>query len=331
MEFIIEQFNLDMRKLDLYIENAENEYLFACEEASLYDDSDVIVNEAEESFGSKVKNFFSSLIQKIRETVAKIIEKLKELFTRKKAEEVAKTIQSNPELANQKIQIPDVKKIEDACGKRKLLLKSLVKKAEAGKLTEDDLEKAVEKYDKYTKIAKGVGLVTVAAGSVVGLIFLKNHVSKNKENVGDSTADIENLSRSELRQRRFADILKGKNAKDTYGVREQHVAKYVNGMKDITPDLQSHRELSKLIALDATDTAALDAKIASYTLDELVKLDKTIGQRNDKLIARTSGNKLSSKRRKDVDANVAIANDIGGRVAEVMSRKIKDEQNESNK
>ena len=193
MEYIIEQFDIDMRKLDLYVENAENEYLFACEEASLYGDDEELLMEAGESFGSKLKNFFTSLIQKIRETIAKIIEKLKELFTRKKAEEVAKTIQSNPELAKQKVQIPDVKKIEDACGKRKLLVKSLIKKAKAGKLTEDELDGAIEKYDKYTKIAKGAGVVVVTAGAAVGLILFSKRSSKINSDADDSEKDIKIL------------------------------------------------------------------------------------------------------------------------------------------
>ena len=205
MEYIIEQFNLDMRKLDLYVENAENEYLFACEEASLYGDDEDLLMEAGESFGSKLKNFFTTLIEKIRTTIAKIIEKLKDLFTKKKAEEVVKTIQSNPELAKEKVKIPDVKKIEDACGKRRLLLKSLVKKAQAGKLTEDELEKAIEKYDKLTKIAKTAGIITVAAGSVVGLILLKNHVYKNKNKSEDGITDIEILSKGKLSEKKLND------------------------------------------------------------------------------------------------------------------------------
>ena len=303
MEYIIEQFNIDMRKLDLYIENAENEYMFACEEASLYGDDGDLLMEAGENFGAKLKNFFTSLIQKIKETITKIIEKLKELFTKKKADDIAKTIKSNPELAKKKVKIPDVKRIEDACGKRKLLVKSLVKKAQAGKLTEDELDNAVEKYDKLTKIIKGAGAVVVTAGAAVGLIAFSKHVSNSKSSVNEAEKDIKSLETAAEQEVKLAEKeakpLVSKKAMGDFrkklGERADKIAqlreyqsikgetkranaytwasnKLIEDGVDLKNKSGIHRKLARLISAEVIDQTQVDAEISKYTLEELYKI-----------------------------------------------------------
>ena len=300
MEYIIEQFNLDMRKLDLYVENAENEYLFACEEASLYgDDEGILITEAEKNLGTKIGNFFTNLIQKIHDTITKIIEKVREFFTKKKAEEVTKTIQSNPELAKEKVKIPDVKKIEDACGKRKLLVKSLIKKAKAGKLTEDELDSAIEKYDKYTKIAKGAGVVVVTAGAAVGLVAFTKYVNTRKKQRDDAKKNIQELNDLQERLRKKRQAIDDRASQVTFADYDKHYSydfkkvrqdainklsresnsaddRYKYSMmhlgSDPGDDLSAHRKLARLIALEATDSAQVEAYISEASLEELVRL-----------------------------------------------------------
>ena len=95
---------------------------------------------------------------------------------------------------------------------------------------------------------------------------------------------------------------------------------------DLEPDLKSHRKLAKMIALDTTDTAQLDAMIANCTLDELVKLSNTSEARSD-VMRKRMRNSAENSRRKDVAfADIDINYDVKDRIYDSIRERINNKQ-----
>ena len=197
MEYIIEQFNIDMRKANLYMSSAITKYEIECVESMLYESADDfgedIFTEATEGLLQRIKQFFANLLQKIKEFFQKLVEKMREFFQRKQVDKLEKTVKANPKVANAKIKVIDIKYIEETYGKRRFLCKALEKKLKNGTLTQDDIDDAVEKYDKLGKTAKVVGITVGAALAIVtGGVILKK-MNNLKNNVTDDNKNLENV------------------------------------------------------------------------------------------------------------------------------------------
>ena len=200
MDYIIEQFDIDMRKSNLYMKSAISEYVLECDEVALMEsrDSDVLITEASETLLQRVKQFFVNLIQKIKEFFQKIVERLRSIFGTKNAEKISTVVKSNPKLSSKKVAITDIKSIEDTYGKRKLLCKALEKKLKSGKLSQDDIDATVDKYDKLGKGVKVVSVALLAALTLVtgGLIIKK--MNKCKDDTTEDTKSIANTTTETL-------------------------------------------------------------------------------------------------------------------------------------
>ena len=143
MEYTLERFELDMRKVDLYVENAVAAFNITADEASLYSESteyDLIMTEASDGLGAKIKAAFTKIIESIKKFFAGLIEKIRSIFTKSDETKIKKAVAANPQIGKQKVDIDDIKSIEKWCGKRKILCAKLVKKAKAGTLTQDEFD-----------------------------------------------------------------------------------------------------------------------------------------------------------------------------------------------
>ena len=173
MEYTLERFELDMRKVDLYVENAVAAFNITADEASLYSESteyDLIMTEASDGLGAKIKAAFDKIIESIKKFFTNLIEKIKSIFTKDAETKVKKVIASNPELGKQSIEIVDIKSIQQYCGKRKILCANLVKKFNAGTLTQDEFDKTVQQMDDLKNKAKTVGKIAVPVIAALALI-----------------------------------------------------------------------------------------------------------------------------------------------------------------
>lgn len=173
MEYTLERFELDMRKVDLYVENAVAAFNITADEASLYSESteyDLIMTEASDGLGAKIKAAFSKIIQAIKKFFSGIIEKVKSVFTKGDETKVKQIIASSPEVGKQKIEVDDIKAIENFCGKRKVLCAKLVKKAKAGTLTQDEFDKTVQQMDALEEKVKSVGKIAIPVTAALALV-----------------------------------------------------------------------------------------------------------------------------------------------------------------
>ena len=173
MEYITEQFNLNMRKAIFYSKNAHMQYEFVVEEASLESPevANHIINEAAGVLVERVKEVFNKIIEAIKRFFNSLIEKVKSFFNGNKEEKIKKAVQNNPALAKEKVEVPDIKEIEAVCGKRAMLRKKMIAEYKAGKLTRDRFNELVEQNEKLGKRLKTVGVVTLAIGVVIGGAF----------------------------------------------------------------------------------------------------------------------------------------------------------------
>lgn len=205
MEFITEQFNIDMRKVDLYSKNAYMEYEFACEEAFLEspDDVEYIITEAGENLLEKIGNAFKKIIETIRKFFTNLIEKVKSVFTTDKEEKIKRALQDNPELAKVKVEVPNLKEIEDVCGKRAILRKKMITEYNRGTLTRDKFNQMLEQSEKLGKRLKTVGVVTATIGTIAAVGFGASKIIdkiKNKQNqVENDVTGLQNESIKRMR------------------------------------------------------------------------------------------------------------------------------------
>ena len=128
---------------------------FAFESAETYDDVMVI----QESLGSAVQSVF----QRIADAFQKIIQALKDLFTKDKSDELAKQLKENPNAAKQKVKAADQKKLNK-------LYDDAVKKVQNG----EDPEKVQSWFKKNAKAIAVTAAVSVSAAALL-LVQNKNH------------------------------------------------------------------------------------------------------------------------------------------------------------
>ena len=128
---------------------------FAFESAQTYDDVMVI----QESLGSAVQSVF----QRIADAFQKIIQALKDLFTKDKSDELAKQLKENPNAAKQKVKAADQKKLNK-------LYDDAVKKVQNG----EDPEKVQSWFKKNAKAIAVTAAVSVSAAALL-LVQNKNH------------------------------------------------------------------------------------------------------------------------------------------------------------
>ena len=197
MEYTLERFELDMRKVDLYVENAIAAFNITADEASLYSESteyDLIMTEASDGLGAKIKAAFTKIIESIKKFFAGLVEKIKSIFTKSEETKVKKAVAANPQVGKEKVAIDDIKSIEKWCGKRKILCAKLVKKAKAGNLTQDEFDKTVEQMDAMEAKIKSIGKiavpVTVALAAFGGGAFVMAQIKKHREEGTTGVSDL---------------------------------------------------------------------------------------------------------------------------------------------
>lgn len=202
MEFIVEQFNIDMRKVNLYSKNIYMEYEFSIEETLLEnpDNIEIVISEAGGNFIEKIKVAFRKIIEAIKRFFSNLIEKVKTFFDNKKEDRLKKLVNSNPDLAKRKILAPNIKEIEKVCNNRFLLRKKMIAEYKAGKLTRRRFNELIEQHEKFGKRAKTVGIITVTIGAVIaigfGLTKLIPSLKQTESNTIDDSISIEKYAKS---------------------------------------------------------------------------------------------------------------------------------------
>lgn len=174
MEYTLEHLNLDLRKASLYAENAIAAFNITIDETAVCEsaaESDIIITEAEEGLGIKVKMAIKKIVDSIKKFFTSLIEKIKGIFNKKNEDSVKKAISGNPAVGKVKIDVTNIKEIESYCGKRYLLRAKLVKKCKAGTLTQDEFDKIVADHDALGDKMKKVGIISVSVAAAAGLIF----------------------------------------------------------------------------------------------------------------------------------------------------------------
>ena len=147
---------------------------FAFESAETYDDVMVI----QESLGSAVQSVF----QRIADAFQKIIQALKDLFTKDKSDELAKQLKENPNAAKQKVKAADQKKLNK-------LYDDAVKKVQNG----EDPEKVQSWFKKNAKAIAVTAAVSVSAAALL-LVQNKNHkeaLAKVESRAKEAEEDLE--------------------------------------------------------------------------------------------------------------------------------------------
>lgn len=199
MEYTLERFELDMRKVDLYVENAVAAFNITADEASLYSESteyDLIMTEASDGLGAKIKAAFTKILESLKKFFSGLIEKVKSIFTKNDEAKVKKIVASNPELGKQKIAVDDIKSIEKWCGKRKVLCAKLVKKAKAGTLTQDEFDKTVQQMDAMEAKIKSIGKIAIPVIAALAVLGTGGAIiARLKKEHGDGAGGVNEVSK----------------------------------------------------------------------------------------------------------------------------------------
>lgn len=203
MDYTLERFNLDMRKVNLFAETAYSEYAFTVEETFM-DESvndyevEAVITEAADGLLNKIKAAFAKIIESIKKFFANLIEKVKNFFAGLQEGKLKGILSKNPAIAKKKVQVPDVKEIEEVCGKRAILRKKMLAEYKKGTLTRDKFEQMKEQSDKLGKRLKTVGAVTLAIGAVVGSAFgATKLIQKLKKSEASAAENVEELKKAE--------------------------------------------------------------------------------------------------------------------------------------
>ena len=206
MEYIIEQFDIDMRKASLYSKNAYAQYEFAIEEAFLesgdLNDPEYIITEAAGNLIEKIKAVFKKIIEAIKKFFQGLFEKIKSIFTSDKEAAIKEAIEKNPQIKNEKVQVPDIKEINEVCGKRFILRKKMIAECNKGTLTRDKFNQMIEHHEALGKKMKTVAIVTVTVAALAGgIIAISKTIGNNSKHVEDeSISDLNGLQNTAVKQ-----------------------------------------------------------------------------------------------------------------------------------
>ena len=206
MEYIIEQFDIDMRKASLYSKNAYAQYEFAIEEAFLESgdlyDTEYIITEAAGSLIEKIKAVFKKIIEAIKKFFQGLFEKIKSIFTSDKETAIKEAIEKNPQIKNEKVQVPDIKEINEVCGKRFILRKKMIAEGNKGTLTRDKFNQMIEHHEALGKKMKTVAIITVTVAALAGGIFAisKTIGNRSKHVEDESISDLNGLQNTAVKQ-----------------------------------------------------------------------------------------------------------------------------------
>lgn len=189
-EYTLEHLNLDLRKANLFVENAIAAFNITVDETALCesaDESELILTEAGDGLGLKIRMAIQKIIESVKKFFNNLIAKIKSIFTKSNEDSVKRALKENPDVGKIKIDIENPKEIEALCGKRFILRAKVMKKYKAGTLTEEEFEKMVEEHDALGKKMGVVGIITVSVLAAAGLVFGGMHILKKTKNEGDST------------------------------------------------------------------------------------------------------------------------------------------------
>lgn len=329
MDYTLERFNLDMRKVNLFAETAYSEYAFTVEETFM-DESvndyevEAVIAEAAGGLLSKIKAAFAKIIESIKKFFTNLIEKVKNFFAGNKEEKLKKMVSDNPALAKQKVQVPNIKEIEEVCGKRAILRKKMIAEYEKGTLTRDKFDKMLEDSEKLGKRLKTVGVITVAIGAIVGGAFgfskLNAHLKDKKQEACDDVNGIAYMrGKTGFRMDPSQSTL-------TYPTRPSDIPR-----RDVAPDAQlalpvNGVELaSKITSMAAEDERTrLQAQLQSVTAcrDEALKVLRHMNNETTKHLEVINNFNAAEDRFRD-DQHQAYQNKLRNGVSEKQAKREK--------
>lgn len=186
MQLLLKKSNLDMHKLQAFVECAVYEYALACEQAEykvmLESGNEAELRayyeEANDGFLAKIKEFFSNLIERIKEFFRDIVTKITEFITNDRIDDglietKMKEIIKDEKIGNKKIEIIDYTKTKKCAvtyiNKYSDLVNKLVKKNK--NIKNSEVEKISYSYKKEITEIKSNPIT----------ITLKDSIQKYKE------------------------------------------------------------------------------------------------------------------------------------------------------
>lgn len=279
------RYDLMNDKIMLFESVAYNDYIIKQKEAYLDayryggDVEDYMTESESGSFGSKVKSTIDKMIETLKEFFEKIKEKVTEIFEKirdtglvKKLEEI---IKANPEAANVKVEYKDNSKLLGFLHKESDNSKKRMSRAISGKVSEKDADEATESKNrvaKYIAIGTGVVAVTVTLGFL--LAHLKsdgtdqdtNHDVKLFEKLRQK---IDDLSYQREHKKLANKALKINFPKDKYSKDEKNIYAdtYMNDL--------SNSELKALIDIGQTE-ADLEKEISKTKVTRLTNIIESL-------------------------------------------------------
>ena len=272
-------------KIMLFESVAYNDYIIKQKEAYLDayryggDVEDYMTESESGSFGSKVKSTIDKMIETLKEFFEKIKEKVTEIFEKirdtglvKKLEEI---IKANPEAANVKVEYKDNSKLLGFLHKESDNSKKRMSRAISGKVSEKDADEATESKNrvaKYIAIGTGVVAVTVTLGFL--LAHLKsdgtdqdtNHDVKLFEKLRQK---IDDLSYQREHKKLANNALKLNFPKNKYSKDER------NEYADLYMNDLSNSELKALIDIGQTE-ADLEKEISKTKVTRLTNIIESL-------------------------------------------------------
>ena len=279
------RYDLMTDKIMLFESVAYNDYIIKQKEAYLDayryggDVEDYMTESESGSFGSKVKSTIDKMIETLKEFFEKIKEKVTEIFEKirdtglvKKLEEI---IKANPEAANVKVEYKDNSKLLGFLHKESDNSKKRMSRAISGKVSEKDADEATESKNrvaKYIAIGTGVVAVTVTLGFL--LAHLKsdgtdqdtNHDVKLFEKLKQK---IDDLSYQREHKKLANNALKLNFPKNKYSKDER------NEYADLYMNDLSNSELKTLIDIGQTE-ADLEKEISKTKVTRLTNIIESL-------------------------------------------------------
>ena len=148
-----EQFDLQVKWCDLYVESCRLEG-----EAG----EKIFTEKKEDTSSTGIAKAIKTLFQKVKEFIAKIGDKIKQLSLEKKCEQMKKELNAHPEIGQKTIEIEDPKERKRRLKEYEKQLNNIKKKVKSGKRITDDDRSALQKAKDFFSSPVGKISITVA-------------------------------------------------------------------------------------------------------------------------------------------------------------------------
>ena len=231
--------------------------------------------ESDDSFFDKVKKFIRDMIEKIKKFFSNAKDAITNFFTRKniddKIEEIKEAIKENPELAKEKVTIPDHSELDKLYKDTINVLKD----------NSEATTKAMERYKKERDgLVKGTAILaatTVTLGAAVGIItHLKNNKIHDLEIAQKETETLCSEKESEIEHLKCEiDKRREENAQKSEEIKQKD-----KNIRDLNRDLSAAQEKSKI-----GRTKYKIFKKTDHIFDKQEEISKVISEKKDSVVA----------------------------------------------